>query len=465
MWSVRDAVVVVLGAVALLGAASARIEELTVDHDSRPVVLMEVFGFDVHGRFELRLDNVVMHFQKATDVTLTPNAKFVLKRSLEPATYPVPGATAPFCFHEYVFDSQMHVFDTKYDLAHAEKTSDTSVSFPTQTFALDVINPGLYHLFWSNCAPGSSISFTATLTEYNAPFKGSDQRDYLSIGESPLPTVFALSALLLVVEAAVWIRLLRRSEAHQVKKIHHLMTFVVAVKAIASGLDAIKLATLKATGVFDEWAYLFYIAHSIRTLAFFAGIVLIGNGWSYMTPFITARDKRIITAVLSLQVVVNIALVVEETTMPGFVFWLRTRDILLMLDIICCCAILFPLMWSIQHLKQTISSRNDEKAAQNLGRLKRFRKFYGLVVVYIYTTRIIVLLMASLLPYRMTWLSTLTYETATIVFYALTGWWFRPATQTPYIPIDQDNVELISLDEHGLTGDDLDKLIEESSTI
>lgn len=39
-----------------------------------------------------------------------------------------------------------------------------------------------------------------------------------------------------------------------------------------------------------------------------------------MTPFITARDKRIITAVLSLQVVVNIALVVEETTMPGFVY-------------------------------------------------------------------------------------------------------------------------------------------------
>lgn len=68
------------------------------------------------------------------------------------------------------------------------------------------------------------------------------------------------------------------------------------------------------------------------------------------------------------------------------------------------------------------------------------------------------------------------------MFYALTGWWFRPATQTPYIPIDQENVELISLDEHGLTGsyarpansftrpthcveDDLDKLIEESSTI
>lgn len=63
-----------------------------------------------------------MHFQKTTDMTLTPNAKFVLKRSLEPATYPVPGTTASFCFHEYVFDSQMHVFDTKYDLAHAEKT-------------------------------------------------------------------------------------------------------------------------------------------------------------------------------------------------------------------------------------------------------------------------------------------------------------------------------------------------------
>lgn len=38
-----------------------------------------------------------------------------------------------------------------------------------------------------------------------------------------------------------------------------------------------------------------------------------------------------------------------------------------MLDIICCCAILFPLMWSIQHLKQTISSRNDEKGPRCTG--------------------------------------------------------------------------------------------------
>ena len=55
--------------------------------------------------------------------------------------------------------------------------------------------------------------------------------------------------------------------------------------------------------------------------------------------------------VLSLQVLDNIAMVVLEETAPGSQGWLAWRDILHLVDIVCCCAIMFPIVWSIRHLR------------------------------------------------------------------------------------------------------------------
>ena len=57
-------------------------------------------------------------------------------------------------------------------------------------------------------------------------------------------------------------------------------------------------------------------------------------------------------------------------------------------DIICCCAILFPIVWSIKYLRE--ASQTDGKAARSLHKLTLFRQFYVMVVSYIYFTRIVV---------------------------------------------------------------------------
>jgi len=53
-----------------------------------------------------------------------------------------------------------------------------------------------------------------------------------------------------------------------------------------------------------------------------------------------------------MQVLVNTAMVVVEETPPGTYGWMTWRDILHLLDVICCCAILFPIVWSIRHLRE-----------------------------------------------------------------------------------------------------------------
>ena len=67
---------------------------------------------------------------------------------------------------------------------------------------------------------------------------------------------------------------------------------------------------------------------------------------------------------------------------------LRWRDIFRIVDILCCCAILFPIVWSIRHLRQAAAA--DGKAERNLQKLTLFRHFYISVVSYIYFTRIVV---------------------------------------------------------------------------
>ena len=106
---------------------------------------------------------------------------------------------------------------------------------------------------------------------------------------------------------------------------------------------------------------------------------------------------------LPLQVLVNTAMVVVEETPPGTNGWMTWRDILHLLDVICCCGILFPIVWSIRHLREAAEA--DGKALLTLNKLKLFREFYMMVVCYIYFTRIIVYIVRVTLPCQVAWIA------------------------------------------------------------
>jgi hypothetical protein len=126
-------------------------------------------------------------------------------------------------------------------------------------------------------------------------------------------------------------------------------------------------------------------------------------------------------------------MVVLEETAPGSQGWLTWRDVLHLVDIVCCCAILFPIVWSIHHLRQAAEA--DGKAHHNLQKLQLFRQFYVMVVAYIYFTRIVVYLLAATIPFYLLWLGALFTELATLLFYVVTGYKFKPAKDNPYLPV------------------------------
>lgn len=107
---------------------------------------------------------------------------------------------------------------------------------------------------------------------------------------------------------------------------------------------------------------------------------------------------------------------------------------------LCCGAILFPIIWSIKHLSE--ASATDGKAAINLKKLQLFRYFYVMMVIYIYFTRIIVFLLKTTVPFKYEWLDAFFQHSATLVFFILTGYHFQPAASNPYYQLLQEDIEM-----------------------
>ncbi|XP_060595190.1 protein GPR107-like [Ruditapes philippinarum] len=115
------------------------------------------------------------------------------------------------------------------------------------------------------------------------------------------------------------------------------------------------------------------------------------------------------------------------------------------LDLLCCGAILFPVVWSIRHLQE--ASRADGKEEFSLTKLKLFRQFYIMIVCYIYFTRIIVYLLKMTVPFQYEWLNELFRELATIMFFIITGYKFKPAADNPYLRVPTEEDEEMEMDE------------------
>lgn len=140
--------------------------------------------------------------------------------------------------------------------------------------------------------------------------------------------------------------------------------------------------------------------------------------------------------VIPLQVLANVAEIIIAESEEGDKEHRTWRDIFILVDLLCCGAILFPVVWSIRHLQE--ASATDGKAAINLRKLKLFRQFYIMIVCYIYFTRIIVYLLKITVAFQYGWLDEMFKEMATFVFFVLTGYKFRPASSHPYFAVDSD---------------------------
>lgn len=288
--------------------------------------------------------------------------------------------------------------------------------------------------------------------------------NYLSVGDAPKPTVFLLISMCFGAALVSWIWLLRASPT-RVHSIHRIMTVLLIVKILSVFAEAMRFHYMKKKGdSLTSWTILFYVFGFMKGMMFFLVILLIGMGWSFVKPFLSEREKRVIFLVLIMQVINNIALIALSEASEGTMAWMTWRDLLHLVDLCCCATILFPIAWSMRQLRQ--SADIDGKAHTNLEKLRQFRSFYLIVISYIYFTRIVVYLLAATLPYEYTWVKDFCKECAGFCFYVASGYKFRPTPDNPYLPVhleEEDELNEFS-QEFGLSdGDDEDDAVVRSS--
>ncbi|XP_034187075.1 protein GPR107 isoform X1 [Osmia lignaria lignaria] len=293
---------------------------------------------------------------------------------------------------------------------------------------------GLYNLYFHNCPNYKydspvALDFTIQISEINSG-------NFLSAGEMPLPALYFMMALLFFLSGCFWVFILRKSK-HPVFKIHYLMAILVYLKSLSLLFHGINYHFIQTKGEHvAAWAILYYITHLLKGAVLFITIVLVGTGWTFIKHILADKDKKLFMIVIPLQVLANVAEIIIEESEEGDIEHKTWRDVFILVDLLCCGAILFPVVWSIRHLQE--AAHTDGKAAVNLRKLKLFRHFYIMIVCYIYFTRIIVYLLKITVPFQYEWLDEMFREMATYVFFVLTGYKFRPASANPYFTLTND---------------------------
>ncbi|XP_042334588.1 protein GPR107 [Sceloporus undulatus] len=326
---------------------------------------------------------------------------------------------------------------------HPIQSKDNSYSFQFYFNVSSEGQEGLYSLYFHKCV-GRNVQNEQVIFSLEIGIMEENPDSYLSAGEIPLPKLYISMALFFFIAGAVWIHTLRKRRA-DVFKIHWLMAALPFTKSLSLVFHAIDYHYISTQGYpIEGWAVVYYITHLLKGALLFITIALIGTGWAFIKHILSDKDKKIFMIVIPLQVLANVAYIIIESTEEGTTEYGLWKEILFLVDLLCCGAILFPVVWSIRHLQE--ASATDGKAAINLAKLKLFRHYYVMIVCYIYFTRIIAILIKIAVPFQWKWLYQLLDEMATLVFFVLTGYKFRPASDNPYLQLSQEEDDSLDME-------------------
>ncbi|XP_041097954.1 protein GPR108-like [Polyodon spathula] len=326
------------------------------------------------------------------------------------------------------------------DLILVLQKINNSYNFSFQIKIVSQSEEGLYNLNFHHCFSKlpdkeNSFSIDIEITERNPG-------GFLSAAEMPLPLLYISMSGFFFAAALLWVHVLVKHRFN-VFKIHWLMAALAFTKSISLIFHSINYHFINTEGhPIEGWAVMYYITHLLKGALLFITLALIGTGWAFVKYILSDKEKKIFMIVIPLQVLANVAYIIIESTEEGTSEYALWKEILFLVDLICCGAILFPVVWSIRHLQE--ASSTDGKAVMNLAKLKLFRHYYVMIVCYIYFTRIIAILLKVTVPFQWQWFYELMVEVSTLVFFVLTGYKFRPASNNPYLqlPLDEEDVEM-----------------------
>lgn len=308
---------------------------------------------------------------------------------------------------------------------------------------------GIYEFNFQDCIDNKDLKGEAN-TNIDMTFQSieKNRHSYLSAGEIPLPEAYFFMFILFAGASFIWFSVVLNNK-ERAFRLHYLMGALVMVKSFSLLAHAMDYFYISKDGKQHGWAIIFYMMYLIRGVLLFFTLALIATGWSFVKCVLSDKERKVFVIVLPLQVLANVAYIVLESTEESGANYQTWQEIAIFVDLVCCGAIMFPIVWSIRHL--SVASTTDGKGVVALKKLRLFRRFYTWTIAYIYLTRIGGLLLEMALPFQLEWLGKIVTETTTFVYFIFTGYLFRPgAEKNPYLQLKQTDDESSNLlDGHG----------------
>lgn len=149
-------------------------------------------------------------------------------------------------------------------------------------------------------------------------------RNYLSVGQWAVPSIYTASAIAYFIFLAAWLYISLIQNRQTAHRIHHLMSGLLLARSLYLLSATEDQHYIRVTGLAHGWDVAFYLFQLLKGVLLFAVIVLIGTGWSFLKPFLQDKEKKVLMVVIPLQVVANIASAVIGETGPfimNYVTW------------------------------------------------------------------------------------------------------------------------------------------------
>ncbi|XP_052498825.1 protein GPR108 isoform X4 [Budorcas taxicolor] len=489
----------------LLGGSSGRIHRLTLTGEKRADIQLNSFGFYANGSLEVNLsllrlgrqdteekpplvgfsltrvrsgsihsysnrDSHECPLRKNSSSLLvlflinTKDLQVQVRKYGEQKKLFISAGLLPESPSEPGLPKSEHIVIPKVDHAGTTAAPDKAKSKPTgsqgdRQFHVVIgsrAEEGQYNLNFHNCdnsVPGREQPFDITVM-----IREKNPEGYLSAAEIPLFKLYMVMSACFLGAGIFWVSILCKN-TYNVFKIHWLMAALTFTKSISLLFHSINYYFINSQGhPIEGLAVMHYITHLLKGALLFITIALIGSGWAFVKYVLSDKEKKIFGIVIPLQVLANVAYIVIESREEGASDYGIWKEILFLVDLICCGTILFPVVWSIRHLQD--ASGTDGKVipltptlcahrsvAVNLAKLKLFRHYYVMVICYIYFTRIIAILLRVVVPFQWQWLYQLLVEGSTLAFFVLTGYKFQPARDNPYLQLPQEDEEAMQTEQ------------------